>query len=61
MKIKAKDNASKRTRERINQHGRHGFLIAGRQNPQGGQAAWLLRSRTTKWLGWLPCDEFDLA
>ena len=58
MKIKAKPTASRRTRNRIDEHGRFGFLVSGRK-PDG--SAWLLRARTTKWLGWLPTNEFTEA
>jgi hypothetical protein len=55
MKIKATVKATRRTVNRINEHGRFGFIIAGRKT-DGSE--WLLRSRLTKWLGWLPTSEF---
>ena len=55
MKIEATSKASRRTRNRINEHGRFGFLVTGRK---ADGSAWLLRARTTKWLGWLPTKEF---
>ena len=59
MIIKPTDSASRRTRNRISEHGRHGFLMSARREVDGLGAAWLLRSRATKWLGWLPLDEFE--
>ncbi len=58
MKIKATVKATRRTANRINEHGRFGFLIAGRK---ADGSEWLLRSRLTKWLGWLPTGEFTEA
>ena len=54
MIIKPTISASRRTRNRISEHGRHGFLLAASRDGR-----WLLRSRSTKWLGWLPFLEFE--
>ena len=58
MKIKATVKATRRTRNRINEHGRFGFILAGRKLDGEGNPHWLLRARSTKWLGWLPFNEF---
>ena len=60
MKIKENNLSSRRTRNRIKAHGLHGFLLVSRKSPQG-KPSWLFRSRTTRWLGWLPFAEFDLV
>jgi hypothetical protein len=61
MKIEATASASRRTRNRICENGRYGFLMSGRKNVDGLGMSWLLRSRDTKWLGWLPVNEFRLG
>ena len=58
MKIKATVKATRRTHNRINEHGRFGFTLAGRRVDEEGNSQWLLRARLTKWLGWLPLSEF---
>lgn len=58
MKIEPTSSATRRTVNRINEHGRFGFTLAGRKLDGEGNAQWLLRSRLTKWLGWLPQSEF---
>jgi len=58
MKIKATAKATRRTRNRINEHGRFGFVMSARRVDEAGNPQWLLRSRLTKWLGWLPFNEF---
>ena len=60
MKIKENNLSTRRTRNRIEAHGLHGFLLVSRKNPQS-KPSWLFRSRATGWLGWLPFTEFDFV
>jgi len=54
--IKPTKEASKRTKERIKQHGPM-FTKEGTDNTLSGEV-WLLRSG--EWLGWLPREELEL-
>ena len=53
--IKAKNDATKRTKSRIREHGEAGFLLERRAD-NISPPLWLVRSDS--WYGWLPAKEF---
>ena len=57
IEIKPKANASKRTKERIKQHGPVFCLESKAIDALSNQ--WLFRAETG-WFGWLPIEEFDI-
>jgi hypothetical protein len=61
LSIKPKINASKRTRERIFQHGP--IFRVERKKPGmklfEGRSATLFSSEKTEWFGWIPDDEWE--
>ena len=57
--IKANDNSSRRTRNRISEHGPNfRALKSGNCQPLGNDLHWLVRSEDG-WFGWLPWIEFN--
>jgi len=61
IKLKAKESASNRTKNRIREHGDHPFEVF--REPQhlqsmDGEMAVLLK--TERWLGWLPINEIEV-
>ena len=57
--LKANTNSSRRTRNRIREHGpSFRTLKSGNCQALGNGLHWLTRSEDG-WLGWLPCNEFD--
>lgn len=57
--IKAKENASKRTKERLKQHGsRVTILATGTVHTLQGQCI-LVRAAKDSWLGWFPVNEVE--
>ena len=63
--LKANDKSSRRTRNRIREHGPNFKATKSSGDCQGGAWAigtlcWLVRSEDG-WLGWLPRAEFDWA
>jgi len=57
MRLKALPNASKRTKERIKQHGPV-FCLESKAI-DAFRPEWLFRSKTG-WFGWLPLKEFEI-
>ena len=57
MRLKALPNASKRTKERIKQHGPVFWHEAKAIN--AFRPEWLFKSETG-WFGWLPLKEFEI-
>ena len=56
--ISPKSKASRRTCNRIAEHGTNGFVMERTDETLSGEQ-WLLRA-SDGWLGWLPRDEFHL-
>ena len=57
--LKSNSNSSRRTRNRIQEHGpRFRALKSGNCQPLGNDLHWLVRSEDG-WLGWLPQREFN--
>ena len=54
--ISPKAKASQRTKNRIREHGKNGFMV---EEAIDGARTWLLRA-SDGWRGWLPKDEFHL-
>ncbi len=57
LKLKAKPDASKRTKQRIKQHGPLFFHEGKAIDARRGE--WLFRSELG-WFGWLPLNEFEI-
>tara|TARA_Y100000310_G_scaffold52843_2_gene48508 strand:- start:2340 stop:2531 length:192 start_codon:yes stop_codon:yes gene_type:complete len=57
IKIKPTAKASKRTKERIKQHGPTFWLES--KAIDAFRSEWLLKSKTG-WFGWLPLNEFEI-
>tara|TARA_B100001123_G_C14746759_1_gene803203 strand:+ start:351 stop:533 length:183 start_codon:yes stop_codon:yes gene_type:complete len=57
MRLKALPQASKRTKDRIKQHGPVLFHEGGAIDARVGH--WLFRAESG-WLGWLPLNEFEI-
>jgi hypothetical protein len=61
--LKSNSNSSRRTRNRIREHGPIFRAECSRAFPDGilfGELCWLLRAEDG-WLGWLPRGEFDFT
>ena len=54
--ISPKAKASQRTKNRIREHGKNGFMV---EEAIDGARTWLLRA-SDGWRGWLPKHEFHL-
>jgi hypothetical protein len=62
MLIKPTKAASKRTKERIKQHGPEFTILDARLVIcLDNQLGYLVQSDKTDWIGWLPYNELDLA
>ncbi len=64
--IKPSSSASRRTKNRIREHGTHGFVICGFDPASwhfGGSAAILLKPALDEddWAGWVPINEIEEA
>lgn len=61
VNVRAKDNASKRTKERIKAHGPTFTVLNTSSNCAALQFAEgiLVKSITTSWFGWLPVSEIE--
>ncbi len=64
--IKPSSSASRRTKNRIREHGTHGFVICGFDPASwhfGGSAAILLKPAFEEddWAGWVPINEIEEA
>ena len=57
--ISPNNKASKRTKERIKQHGAKGFILEKIGRLDNPVPLWLIRA-ADGWLGWLPKHEFHL-
>ena len=59
--LKTNDQSSRRTRNRISEHGPNFRAIKSGTPSEWldfARLSWLVRSEDG-WFGWLPCDEFD--
>lgn len=62
MVIKSTKGSSKRTKERIKQHGPEFDILEARCVVcLGGQLGYLLKSPKTDWIGWIPYNEIELV
>lgn len=60
MRFTPNENATRRTKDRIRQHGPDFSLLDDKQHlPIMGGPALCLRSERTGWLGWLRTDELE--
>ena len=60
--LKANETATRRTRNRIREHGPNfGAVKSGNCADLGEGLHWLVSSEDGRWLGWLPRNEFDLT
>ena len=62
IKLKAKENASNRTKNRIREHGDRAFEVfrePQRLQSMDGELSVLLK--TEGWLGWLPISEIEVV
>ena len=56
--ISPNSKACQRTKNRIREHGKNGFMVE-RKHDDEGEKLWLVRA-SGGWMGWLPKEEFHL-
>jgi hypothetical protein len=60
VKLRAKESASNRTKNRIREHGEQAFEVCREPQHIFSMAKVAVLLKAERWLGWLPIDEIEV-